>query len=102
MITVPVELRWLRPEEGGRSAPPPGPRYLTVAKFEILADKWPSEAWSIVAEWDEEQGDQLKTRARMRFLVEGAPEHLLTPGSRFELYEGRRPVACGEVLAAPA
>ena len=36
----------------------------------------------------------------MRFLVEGGPEHLLVPDSRFEIYEGRRLVARGRVLGA--
>jgi hypothetical protein len=98
MMPVPVELQWLRPEEGGRKAPPPGPTYTTVAKLEALADRWPDEAWSIVAEWGGPPNDELRTKATMRFLVEGGPEHLLAPGSNFELYEGRRLVARGRVL----
>ena len=99
-MSVPVELRWLRPEEGGRQAPPPGPTYTTVAKLEALEDRWPDEAWSIVTEWDEPPDEDLRTRATMRFLVEGGPEHLLAPDSRFEIYEGRRLVARGRVLGA--
>jgi hypothetical protein len=98
-MAVPVELQWLTHEEGGRKTPPLGPTYMTVAKLEALAERWPDEAWSIVAEWSGHPSDGLRTRACLRFLVEGGPEHLLVPGSTFELYEGRRMVARGRVLS---
>lgn len=97
-MLVSVELQWLRPEDGGRQAPPPGPTYTTVAKLEALADRWPAEAWSVVAEWGEPPNEEFQTRAKVRFLVEDGPERLLVPGSNFELYEGRRLVARGRVL----
>src|SRR5690348_18419102 len=43
-----ARLRWLAAADGGRSSPPSGPTYSTVARFESLADMWPQEAWSIV------------------------------------------------------
>jgi hypothetical protein len=98
LMLVRAELQWLRPEEGGRSAPPPGPTYTAVARLEALADSWPGEAWSIVAEWHKPPDEHLRTRANMRFLLKSGPEHLLAPGSNFELYEGRRLVARGRVL----
>ena len=99
-MPVLVELQWLGPEEGGRNTPPAGPQYTTVAKLEALADKWPSEAWSIVIEWHEPPGDDLRIEARMKFLVPDGPEHLLAPGSHFALYEGHRQVAHGRVVKA--
>ena len=99
MNKVPVQITWLGPAEGGRPAPPPGPTYSTVAKFEAWADRWPREAWSIVAEWDVQPGAGLVTRARMRLLAADGPQDLLDAGSAFELYEGRRLVARGVVLA---
>jgi len=38
--------------------------------------------------------------AEVRFLVDEAPQHLLVPGAKFELYEGKNIVARGEVLKA--
>lgn len=98
MMPIPVEIQWLRPEEGGRSSPPPGPTYTTVAKLEVLSDSWPAEAWSIVVEWRQPPNENLRVIAHMKFLVEDGPENLLIPGSKFELYEGHRLVARGWVL----
>ena len=43
-----ARIQWLKPEDGGRPSPPLGPNYSTVARFEVLSDRWPHEAWSIV------------------------------------------------------
>jgi len=99
-MSVPVELQWLSDEDGGRQAVPSGPTYTTVAKLEALADRWPVEAWSVIIEWSKTSNEGLQTRGNMRFLVKGGPEHLLTPGTTFELYEGRRLVARGRVSSA--
>lgn len=98
MHTVKAEICWLSLEEGGREEPPSGPSYSTVAKFEEYADRWPSEAWSIVAEFDESANDSMCITADVRFLAEGAPSHLLKSGQRFELYEGDKMVAVGKVI----
>lgn len=96
--TVKAKICWLPPEKGGRSIPPSGLKYSTVACFEDIKDKWPNEAWSIVAEFNEPSDHALCTTVDFRFLVESAPEHLLYSGSKFELFEGGRLVATGEVL----
>jgi hypothetical protein len=41
---------------------------------------------------------QANNIAELRCLAADAPSHLLQLGSRFELYEGRRLVARGEIL----
>ena len=91
-------IHWIPAAEGGRKHPPLGPCYSTVARFEQEAEKWPQEAWSIVAEFTNERDDSSCVEAEIRFLAPDAPSHLLEPGNRFELYEGRRLVARGEVL----
>lgn len=101
-MSVLAEVSWIRPEEGGRNSPPPGPRYITVAKLEALADRWPDEAWSLVVEWRGTSEDVWRIKGHVRFLVDEAPDHLLVPGSRFELFEGRRLVARGCVLEGGA
>lgn len=72
--------------------------YITPARFEDEKDKWPKEAWSLVVEFNGPPDESLCTIADVRFLSPEGPTRLLHPGSVFELYEGRRMVARGEVL----
>jgi hypothetical protein len=100
MITR-AEIRWLRPDEGGRTIPPKGPQYSTVARFSTQTDEqWSQEAWSLVLSLEEGLGQDLRQKARVRFLADDAiaPKEWLKPGSAFELYEGRKRVAEGRVL----
>ena len=96
---VKARIRWIPAAAGGRPSPPTGPRYSTVARFEADAASWPERAWSIVAEFHGPPDETLCTIANVQFLIPEAPTHLLRPGGQFELYEGRRLVARGEVLA---
>ena len=85
--------------EGGRWPLPLGPRYSTAARFESLADLWPDEAWSLVLEFETLPNELGEHIAKIRLLVaEGAPSNLLDPGERFDLFEGSRCVAQGQVL----
>jgi hypothetical protein len=100
-MTEPVNamIRWVPAERGGRKAPPAGPVYRTVARFEDARDRWPEEAWSLVVELVRPYragGDA--AWAKVRFLVDEAPAELLSEGARFELCEGRRVVGKGVVL----
>jgi len=96
--TVKANISWALPQAGGRQRPPIGPRYSTVARFEDNKDNWLKEAWTMVVEFSQASDESLRVIADVRFLVEYAPAHLLYPGSRFELFEGTRLVARGEVL----
>jgi hypothetical protein len=93
---IEATLQWRKPEEGGRQAPPPGPRYSTVARFECQKESWLKEAWSLVIEFIDPPDAALSHRVRVSFLADG-PEELLQPGSAFELMEGRQSVAKGTV-----
>jgi hypothetical protein len=92
-----AKIHWLSAAEGGRQYPPSGPRYSTLARFEKESTKWPEVAWSIVADF-KNQLDSSSIEAEINFLSPDAPLHLLECGNRFELYEGHRLVAHGEVL----
>jgi len=92
-----AKINWLSVTEGGRQHPPSGPRYSTLARFEKESTKWPEIAWSIVADFKNES-DSSSIEVEISFLSPDAPLHLLEPGNKFELYEGRRLVARGEVL----
>jgi hypothetical protein len=92
-----ADLRWLTPEQGGRQAPPPGPTYSTVAKFDAQGDEWMNEAWSVVVTFITQPNPEGRHDVGIRFLVPEAPEELLSPGSRFWVMEGARTVAEGIV-----
>jgi hypothetical protein len=89
-----ARIRWLTKQEGGRESPPPGPQYSTVARFEALRDRWPKEAWSVVLRIEGPD----RNDARIRPLVPDAPAELFSSGSRFDLFEGAKKVAEGEIL----
>lgn len=79
-----VRLTWIPESEGGRRAPPTGSRYSTVARFG-------NQEWSLILELI------VRNTYEAWFLSEMAPENLLVSGAKFELREGARIVARGEV-----
>jgi hypothetical protein len=97
-ITERALISWIPADQGGRQAPPAGPRYVTVARFEE-DEQWPDRAWSLVIEFVKTVDRGRYTLASVRFLAEEAPSHLLHRGSRFTLMEGARRVAKGVVLS---
>jgi len=99
-MSVLAKIRWLKPDEGGRVAPPPGPRYSTVAKFDSQTEaEWRKEAWSLVLHLEGPPDETWIQTAWVRFLAEGnAPAAWLQPRRGFELFEGPKKVAEGTVL----
>jgi hypothetical protein len=95
-----ARIRWIPPEQGGRSRPVAGgSEYATVARFEAIADRWPQEAWSVVLCVPLSAAGREEMIVDIRLLApETAPQSLLASGSRFDLFEGRRRVAEGQVL----
>ena len=91
-------ISWVPFEEGGRAAPPTGPVYSTVARFEDDVDNWPRSAWSLVLRLVRPFRNARYQLAEVSFLNDAAPSHLLRRGSRFELLEGNRRVAKGVVV----
>jgi hypothetical protein len=95
-----ARIRWIPFDLGGRKRPPTVPRYSTVIHFEGDTD-WPQDAWSIVADFDETPNESLETIANVWFLAyenAATPNHFLEPGNRFELVEGGKVVATGEII----
>ena|SRR6266705_2275785 len=93
---VKAKICWV---PGARKSPPTGPRYSTVARFKEDQSDWLRQAWSLVLEFRSPPDESLCLIADVRFLVEDAPVHFLHPGSAFELFEGRKVVATGEVVS---
>ena len=87
-----ARIDWLR-------QPPPARTYSTVARFESIAERWPREAWSVVLDIPTPTHEGNSSIVGIRLLVgEDGPQELLGAGSRFELYEGTKCIARGEVL----
>lgn len=86
------EVTWIPPEQGGRSAPPSGPRYISVARFDEDGENWQKAAWSVVLEFERNQGLQ-RCLAEVRFLSQGGPIERLKSGRSFALFEGPKYVA---------
>lgn len=95
-----AKIYWFSAAEGGRKHPPRGPRYSTAVRFTNQAKKWPQEAWSLIVEFTETRDNLFCREAEIQFLSDVAPVDLLQPGNQFELYEGRRVVARGEILGS--
>lgn len=92
-------LRWLSANEGGRQHPPAGLRYVTIAQFQSPAKGEMSEPWSLIVEAPESLNRATAVTVTVRFLVpEQAPLHYLEPGTQFQLLEGNRRVAIGEIV----
>ncbi|MDP4183403.1 MAG: hypothetical protein Q8942_20225 [Bacillota bacterium] len=70
-------------------------KHVTAARFEDVKGNWPSEAWSVLADFSETNN---KSIIDLNFLFEWAPENLIYSGSRFDLFEGNCLVATGEIL----
>ena len=96
-MTVRARICWASRDEGGREAPPSGPTYSTVARFNHPGGDWTTEAWSLVLE-GMPADSSLSAIVDVRFLSPEGPGELLSSGSTFELFEGDRKVATGTVL----
>jgi hypothetical protein len=100
MTTKKAIVEWIPANQGGRRQPPLGvgqPAYSTVVRFN--EDPWPpaDAAWSLVIEKQESQSTEHRWTALVHFLAPEAPHHALRGGRGFELYEGSRRVATGEL-----
>jgi hypothetical protein len=86
-----ARIEWVPRSQGGRAAPPIGPRYVAPTQFESAAESWPEEAWSLVVELIDRPREPNEWVAQVHFLVEDAPHDWLTEGEDFALYEGPWP-----------
>lgn len=93
MKVAEAKIHWM-----GEVTPSCGATYSSVSHWDEQTD---DEAWSIVADIGEASGPRA-FMARIRFLVDAAPQHLLHPGSRFDIFEGAAKVAEGEVTSDAA
>jgi hypothetical protein len=96
--TAKVFLHWLVSSPSNHS--PRGQRFSLPARFDHQGDDWTNDAWSLVVDVEgvpDALGNQIGTA---RFLVSSAPHDWLSEGKRFTLFEGRLPIAEGEIKCA--
>jgi hypothetical protein len=94
-----ARIRFLSAEEGGRTTPPTGPIYSTVARFNDMSDTLiHDDVWSIVVTFGERSGYEMVVG--IEFLSPHAPHMLLREGACFQLLEGKRVVARGEIITS--
>jgi hypothetical protein len=101
MITKKASIEWILENQGGRRKPPVGtgnPPYATVIRF--ADEPWPHSAasWSLVVRKKESQSTEYRWIADVHYLMENAPHDSLRDGRKFELYEGKKCVACGQII----
>jgi hypothetical protein len=98
MVAKKALIQWLPKEQGGRSTGPPiGPQYSAPAKFLAHVEMWLVEDWDLVLERVDYFGGPEKWLANVHFRVAEAPHQWLEDGASFELYEGKRCVARGQI-----
>jgi hypothetical protein len=94
-------IKWKTTAEGGRKTLPLGtgtPPYAPQVRFVDSADPWPPpNVWSLVVEKVSETSNPFEWLAEVRYLVESAPHHELRSGRCFDLYEGPKCVASGQL-----
>lgn len=86
------EVTWIPVEHGGRRTPPSGTHYITVARFDEDGDSWQKVAWSVILEFEPNQGLPVHF-AEARFLSPDGPVERLKSGHSFALFEGTKHVA---------
>ncbi len=86
-------VKWLAIKDGGRIPIPSGTRYSPLIEIEGMSK---TEAWSSDFICTETVDGEMVVE--IGFLVEKAPEYLLTLGAKFKLYEGIKLVATGVVI----
>ena len=85
-------LRWIPATEGGRSQPLASRRYMAP----VAIGDGPAE-WTLVVDRQTNK-PQIEENVLVHFLMEDAPHDQLVGGAQFQLVEGPRSVAVGEVV----
>ena len=99
MHSAKVLLHWLnRPSDGSPDDHSPLEEHFSrPARFDHQGDDWTDDAWSLVVDVKGRPNTQGEQDGTARFLMPTAPQEWLSVGKKFTLFEGRTPVAKGEV-----
>jgi hypothetical protein len=89
LAAVPIHLRWLDAEQGGRKTPFAGTRYAPTARF-----AGESNQFSVVLDFPQNSGPAPATGTlRLLFPDLADIQQRISPGARLEILEGSRIVA---------
>lgn len=100
MVAKKALIEWIPKDQGGRTKPPTGVGSPYSAVVHFVGDPWPhAEDWSLVVIKNEPQSTEFKWLAEVHFLVDAAPHDSLYEGRAFDLYEGKKCVAHGRIVA---
>ncbi len=94
-------ISWIPAAKGGPSRPPTGVTFRADVRFDDDLN-WPAEGWTLVVRPIKRFSRGQLVFAEVEFLVPDAPHDLLRNGARFQLFDGRRPIAHGLVLPPQA
>jgi len=93
-----AKIRWLKPQEGGRSQLPRVESLRSVSRFDVDPN-YKLGTWDLIIKFKKlPTARSLSIQAEIAFASEDAPAQLLRVGSRFELAEGKKTVARGVVI----
>lgn len=98
--TAKAVLNWL--VSGPSNESPRGRRFCLPARFDHQGEDWTSNAWSLVVDVEGIPDSQSRQLATVKFLMPDAPHDWLSEGKRFTLFEGRLPLAEGEIKEVQA
>lgn len=94
-------ISWIPASKGGRRHPPTGISYRSVARVDGDPE-WPTNAWTLVVRPRRAVAQGQFVVADVAFLAPEAPARLLRKGVRFQIFEGTRMVATGQLLGRRA
>lgn len=86
-----AKINWIPKDKCGRGSPKSGAKYSQIIKMEEFDSNW-----SVVLICNQLIDNEMT--CEMGFLSEEAPVHMLSIGKPFELYEGNKMVAKGQIL----
>ena len=94
--SVMAVLTWVSPNVGGRKTPPTVRCYRSLSRFDEDPN-WSRGVWDILVEFIDLPTFEAPSKVRISFASPGAPTDLLHTGNRFELREGKKVVARGQI-----
>jgi hypothetical protein len=96
---VRARIRWFSFAQGGRRRLPSVSLYRSAVRFDADPNRTLG-TWDIELRFDRPPAVGAESTAIVSFRSNDAPRELLRPGSAFELTEGKKVVARGEVVGA--
>jgi hypothetical protein len=96
--TARATLSWVSTSAGGRKEVPTIAKYATVSRFKDPVSQKQISDWSMVVHFEEQPRHDQPSIVHVSFLSPEAPVELLVPGFAFELLEGSRVVAQGQII----